>query len=964
MFHCTTNLNNKINVLCYFLLYFELTSRNTMKFSYKFNNLLGTVYRKGNVIFSLDGSSVISPVGNRISIFDLKNNKSTTLPIESNYNYSTLDISPNGCLLVAINEEGDAHIISMISKMVIHKYRFKFHVKCVKFSPNGKHLAVCKGNNVFIFNAPSLQSGEYNPFIMERIFHAAVDDTTCLDWSSDSNLLAVGSTNSCIQLYSLKKWANFKSIMLGSHRNSIVGCFFGKDSYDITTVDKNGQVCCWQCTIDPKDLVLWKPPIKKKRRKIDSDNEDDVDLDKVIEKTENLLKTSETKLFKFPKEEEEEEVEVKEKETEEEDNTKTLKKFTKLRYKRIARHFVSPKVEQQYPNNIILTSAAYHKDSHILIVGFNNGTFFLYDMPDGNVIHSLEISQQSISTIAINPTGDWIALGCSNVGQLLVWEWQSETYAMKQQGHSNNINSLAYSPDGQYIVTGGVDGKVKLWNTMSGFCSVTFKEHTSEVTGVLFSHNRKFIVSSSLDGTVRANDLTRYRNFKTLTSFKPIQFSCVTLDSSDEFVAAGGQDFFFVYLWSIKTGSLLEVLGGHTGPVVSLAFNPSLASSELVSVSWDKTLKIWNTIKSDSTHETIQLNAEGLYVTYRPDGEEIAVATLNGEISFFDCKTIQQTGSIEGRNDLASGRLETDMISAKKSSQAKAFTSLCYTADGSCILAGGHSKNVCIYNVKESILLKKFEVTQNRSLDAVNDYINRRKLTEFGNLNLVEEREENEGGNVTLRLPGVRRGDMASRSMKPEVRVYCLQFSPTGQAWGAATTEGLLIYSLNTEFMFDPFQLEIGITPNTTKEALSKQEYAKALMMALKLNEKSLIRQILEAVPYKNIKLVISSLADTYVEKVLKFITTELESTRHIHFYLLWIEVILTNHGHKMITIFQMPLLLMLQKNMQKMYDDLSQICDYNQYTISYIRQMGEIKAAKSKLEDNDPNSDESDDSL
>lgn len=49
----------------------------------------------------------------------------------------------------------------------------------------------------------------------------------------------------------------------------------------------------------------------------------------------------------------------------------------------------------------------------------------------------------------------------------------------------------------------------------------------------------------------------------------------------------------------------------------------------------------------------------------------------------------------------------------------RAFTSLCYSADGECILAGGQSKNVCIYNVQEGILLKKFQITQNRSFDAV-----------------------------------------------------------------------------------------------------------------------------------------------------------------------------------------------------------------------------------------------------
>lgn len=86
--------------------------------------------------------------------------------------------------------------------------------------------------------------------------------------------------------------------------------------------------------------------------------------------------------------------------------------------------------------------------------------------------------------MAINSSGDWIGFGCSGrtcihtgvrseanapvnqvsvllgKGQLLVWEWQSESYVFKQQGHFNNMASLAYSPDGQYMATGGDDGKV------------------------------------------------------------------------------------------------------------------------------------------------------------------------------------------------------------------------------------------------------------------------------------------------------------------------------------------------------------------------------------------------------------------------------------------------------------------------------------------------------------------------
>ena len=72
------------------------------------------------------------------------------------------------------------------------------------------------------------------------------------------------------------------------------------------------------------------------------------------------------------------------------------------------------------------------------------------------------MSQQRITSVAVNVTGEWLAFGCSSLGQLLVWEWQSESYVLKQQGHYYHMNCLAYSPDGQLIATGGDDGKVNL----------------------------------------------------------------------------------------------------------------------------------------------------------------------------------------------------------------------------------------------------------------------------------------------------------------------------------------------------------------------------------------------------------------------------------------------------------------------------------------------------------------------
>ena len=72
------------------------------------------------------------------------------------------------------------------------------------------------------------------------------------------------------------------------------------------------------------------------------------------------------------------------------------------------------------------------------------------------------IANQSIDSIAFNMTGEWIALGSCQLGQLLVWEWQSESYVLKQQVHFNAMSCVAYSPDGMYVATGGQDAKVRL----------------------------------------------------------------------------------------------------------------------------------------------------------------------------------------------------------------------------------------------------------------------------------------------------------------------------------------------------------------------------------------------------------------------------------------------------------------------------------------------------------------------
>lgn len=76
---------------------------------------------------------------------------------------------------------------------------------------------------------------------------------------------------------------------------------------------------------------------------------------------------------------------------------------------------------------------------------------------------------------------------------------------------------------------------------------------------------------------------------------------------------------------------------------------------------------------------------------------------------------------------------------------------------------------------------------------------------------MIEERDVLEGGNIKLKLPGTQKNDLSTRNYKPEISVYSLEFSPNGQQWVAATTEGLMIYSLDKGIVFDPYQLSIEV---------------------------------------------------------------------------------------------------------------------------------------------------------
>ncbi len=115
-------------------------------------------------------------------------------------------------------------------------------------------------------------------------------------------------------------------------------------------------------------------------------------------------------------------------------------------------------------------------------------------------------------------------------------------------GHTNAVQSVAWSPDGTRLASGSYDHAVRLWEAGTGKALGTFEGHTDWVQSVAWSPDGTRLASGSSDNTVR--------------------------------------------LWEAGTGKPLAVLRGHLGPVYSVSWNRD--GRFLVSSGSDGTLRIWD----------------------------------------------------------------------------------------------------------------------------------------------------------------------------------------------------------------------------------------------------------------------------------------------------------------------------------------------------------------------------------
>lgn len=231
--------------------------------------------------------------------------------------------------------------------------------------------------------------------------------------------------------------------------------------------------------------------------------------------------------------------------------------------------------------NATILALRYFPDGRTLATGNADLRVMLWDaVADTNPV-VLPRCSHPVYSVAPSPDGRSLATGGGIPGQpgeVIVWDVASRRKRLQLIRHPLWVRAVAFSPDGTLLATGCGDGVVRLWDSDSGLLRGEFSGHTDTVFALDFAADGQTLASGGGDGTVK--------------------------------------------LWEVRSGSLRLTLHGHQGPVYSVRF--ALKGNSLVSAGQDGTMKFWD---GEIDRELVSLSGHTgriSSVAFSPNGELLA----------------------------------------------------------------------------------------------------------------------------------------------------------------------------------------------------------------------------------------------------------------------------------------------------------------------------------------------------
>ncbi|XP_075491413.1 uncharacterized protein LOC142529692 isoform X2 [Primulina tabacum] len=160
-----------------------------------------------------------------------------------------------------------------------------------------------------------------------------------------------------------------------------------------------------------------------------------------------------------------------------------------------------------------LTCLTINSDSSLVLTGSNDGSVHIVNISTGKVVSSLSAHSESVECAAfeVSTRGGYPMAATGGMdNKLIVWDLQHSSPRCTFD-HEDGVTCLLWLAGSKFMATGCVDGKVRIWDSLSGNCARILCGHTGPIQSIDASSNGEFLVAVSIDGTARVFEISEFR---------------------------------------------------------------------------------------------------------------------------------------------------------------------------------------------------------------------------------------------------------------------------------------------------------------------------------------------------------------------------------------------------------------------------------------------------------------------